>query len=339
MTRQTISRGAAANDGTGDTLRDAALKINQNFEELFIKLGGDSDILMPGISFDSNGIIFEGTNLDSWETRLIVANPTADRTVTIPDATGNIVLDTATQTLTNKTVTSAVLTTPRINDTSADHQYIFAVSELAANRTITLPLLSGNDTFVFQAHNQTLTNKTLTSPTINTPSIGTSINDTNGAELIRLVATSSAVNDISITNAVAGTGPTIGAVGDDSNVNLNISSKGTGAVRVQTKLAYSSETLTSSGAISLLVPLTLFNSGSTLTMTLANGSVAGETKKLVNINLGLVNITPTTFSQGTSISLRSKGHVNMTWSGSSWYADIDDIYDSSQTSKYYFVRP
>jgi len=33
-------------------------------------------------------------------------------------------------TLTNKTLTSPVLTTPQLNDTSADHQYITAVSEL-----------------------------------------------------------------------------------------------------------------------------------------------------------------------------------------------------------------
>ena len=59
------------------------------------------------------------------------------------------------------TVASPVLTTPQINDTSADHQYVFAVSELAADRTVTLPQLSGNDTFVFEAHAATLTNKTI----------------------------------------------------------------------------------------------------------------------------------------------------------------------------------
>ena len=66
-----------------------------------------------------------------------------------------------TQTLTSKTLTSPVLTTPQINDTSADHQYVFAVSELAADRTVTLPLLTGNDTFVFADHTQTLTGKTI----------------------------------------------------------------------------------------------------------------------------------------------------------------------------------
>ncbi len=57
-------------------------------------------------------------------------------------------------------------TAPQINDTSADHQYVFGVSELAADRTVTLPLLTGADTFVFQSHTQTLSNKTLTSPTV-----------------------------------------------------------------------------------------------------------------------------------------------------------------------------
>jgi len=66
-----------------------------------------------------------------------------------------------TQTLTNKTLTSPVLTTPQIDDTSADHQYVVAVSELAADRTVTLPLLGAADEFTFNDHTQTLTNKTI----------------------------------------------------------------------------------------------------------------------------------------------------------------------------------
>jgi hypothetical protein len=56
---------------------------------------------------------------------------------------------------------SPFFTTPQINDTSSDHQYIFAASELVADRTITLPLLTGNDDFVFEDHAQILTNKTI----------------------------------------------------------------------------------------------------------------------------------------------------------------------------------
>jgi hypothetical protein len=67
------------------------------------------------------------------------------------------------ETLTNKTLISPVITTPQINDTSADHQYVFSVQELAADRTVGLPLLTGNDTFVMEAHAATLTNKTINS--------------------------------------------------------------------------------------------------------------------------------------------------------------------------------
>ena len=79
---------------------------------------------------------------------------------------GDIVGTSDTQTLTNKTltsptITSPVITTPQINDTSANHQYVFAVSELAADRTVTLPLLAADDTFVFANHQQTLDNKTI----------------------------------------------------------------------------------------------------------------------------------------------------------------------------------
>jgi hypothetical protein len=54
----------------------------------------------------------------------------------------------------------------RLNDGGGQY-YTFSPSNLAADRTITLPLLTGNDTMVTEAHTQTLTNKTLTSPTIN----------------------------------------------------------------------------------------------------------------------------------------------------------------------------
>ena len=71
--------------------------------------------------------------------------------------------DSIAQTLANKTLTSPILTTPQINDTSANHQYIFGISELAADRTVTLPLLTGNDTFTFNGFAATLTNKSIDS--------------------------------------------------------------------------------------------------------------------------------------------------------------------------------
>ena len=55
----------------------------------------------------TNSFTFEGTTSDDHETVLTVENPTADRTVTIPNATGTIVLKDTTDTLTNKSVNLA----------------------------------------------------------------------------------------------------------------------------------------------------------------------------------------------------------------------------------------
>ena len=67
-----------------------------------------------------------------------------------------------------------------VKDTSADHEYQLGVSELAANRTVTLPLLTGDDEFVFKAHTQTLTNKRINpriiTATSYTTDTGTSLN-------------------------------------------------------------------------------------------------------------------------------------------------------------------
>ena len=40
MAYQKVGIGSSANDGTGDTLRVGADKINENFEDLFAKING-----------------------------------------------------------------------------------------------------------------------------------------------------------------------------------------------------------------------------------------------------------------------------------------------------------
>jgi hypothetical protein len=73
---------------------------------------------------------------------------------------------------------------------------------------------------------QTLTNKTLNAPILNNPSI----NDSNGNEEIKLITTTSAVNEVTIQNAATGNSPVISATGDDTNVDLTLTPKGTGKI-------------------------------------------------------------------------------------------------------------
>ena len=72
---------------------------------------------------------------------------------------------------------------------------------------------------------QTLCNKTLVSPTITH-----TIFDSNSNHMIDLIPASSAVNRIQLSNGSTGNSPTITAVGDDANIDLNLQAKGTGCV-------------------------------------------------------------------------------------------------------------
>ena len=65
--------------------------------------------------FSGGSIIFEGATDDSFETTLAVTDPTADRTITLPNATGTLMTIDGTQTMTNKTLTSPTLTSPVFN--------------------------------------------------------------------------------------------------------------------------------------------------------------------------------------------------------------------------------
>ena len=75
----------------------------------------------------TNSFTFEGTTSDDFETTLTVIDPTADRTVSLPNATGTVVLQDSTDTLTNKTITNASITgaTGTINLTSQENKIRF----------------------------------------------------------------------------------------------------------------------------------------------------------------------------------------------------------------------
>jgi len=81
--------------------------------------------------------------------------------------------------------------------------------------------------FITASSTDTLTNKTLTAPKIADAGF---IADANGNEQVIFQTTSSAVNEVEITNAATGNGPIIGASGE-TNVDLNLNPKGSGVLK------------------------------------------------------------------------------------------------------------
>ena len=121
----------------------------------------DKGVLNGVAALDANvnvltktGVVFEGSSADDNETTLAVTNPTADRTITLPDATGTVALTTditvsasSTNTFSNKSISLASNT---VTATLAELNTAISDADVA---TI--------------AGTETLTNKTLTSPKIN----------------------------------------------------------------------------------------------------------------------------------------------------------------------------
>jgi hypothetical protein len=66
--------------------------------------------IVTGLTLNDSSIVFEGATANDFETTLTVTDPTADRTITFPNLTGTVSLLDATETLSNKTLSSATLT-------------------------------------------------------------------------------------------------------------------------------------------------------------------------------------------------------------------------------------
>lgn len=323
MAREIVNVGTTANDRTGDSLRDAGTKINNNFAELYEVLGGDSSTIASIATLSDSGVIFNGLN---FNTTLGFVEAASDIKILLPDSDGTIVTTTATQTLTNKTLTtptidSATFNNFLLNDLDQSHKYSIQPSNLSANRTATLPALTSDDTFVFRTQTQTLTNKTLASPRITT-----AILDAAGAELIKSSPAASAVNEITIANAATGNDPAITATGNDTNISVDLIPKGTGAV-VLGKVALSSKQVDAGDPDTTTDTVIIGNPSTSLTITLSNGTEDGEYKILINRGSGTftINQSGTNFALpggATTITLSQNGSAQLVWSGgavSKWF--------------------
>ena len=148
--------------------------------------------------------------------------------------------------------------------TNKGDQIVFASANDGTN-----PDIVTVNTGITASSTDTLTNKTLTAPKF---ADGGFIADANGNESVVFGTTSSAVNEVKITNAATGNDPLIAANGGDSNIDLAISPKGSGEIVIGTGSATGA--ITTSGAYDLVLDTNSgTNSGSITITDGANGNI------------------------------------------------------------------
>ena len=115
-------------------------------------LDASKNLLVPGES-----IIIEGLTNNDFETTITVVDPTADRTITIPNVTGTVITTGNLSDITNIGVFSSTIVMEGTTDDA--FELTLSAGDPTADRTLTFP--NATDTLVGKATTDTLTNKSI----------------------------------------------------------------------------------------------------------------------------------------------------------------------------------
>ncbi len=184
-TLRTTYNSTAGDVGSIASLTSASGTIASSTDivEAIVAMNTEIAAIKAGTSVFETKITFEGATDDAYETVLAITDPTADRTITFPNATGTVSTTTATETLTNKTLTSPTINggtfsgtftgtqdltgvvlsgaSPLVFEGATDDGYetTLTFTDPTADRVITMP--NATDTLVGKATTDTLTNKSI----------------------------------------------------------------------------------------------------------------------------------------------------------------------------------
>ena len=176
-----------ASDGTEDC-RLEFKGLTGGAETTYLQMKQGANFFFRDIELSATrNLRFEGSTSDNFETTVTVTDPTTDRTITLPDATGTVALENGNAVLLNTTtVTSAVSSVDFGSSLITDDfdNYLLVVEDLtvSANTDIRLRFGTANsaDTSAIYTYNIQWRGKSLISTTNNAQSLtGSAINQTN----------------------------------------------------------------------------------------------------------------------------------------------------------------
>lgn len=167
-TTVTSLNSSGAVSGTTGTFTGAVSGTTGAFSSAVSGTTGTFSSTLQGTSLNltSGDIVFEGATADAFETTLTVTDPTADRTITIPNITGTIITTGDTGTVTSTMIANGTIINEDIADTTIRAAKLNLSSDTLTVNTINATTITGTggtaSTITLTADNSTNASNFLT---------------------------------------------------------------------------------------------------------------------------------------------------------------------------------
>ena len=345
-----IEATAAYNDGTavhtlhGLTTSDGSVVGTSATQTLSNKTL--TSPIITGGAVDAS-ITFEGATADAYETTLTVVDPTQDNTITLPNTTGTVVIATATQTLTNKTLTSPTISgSPVITGLSsagmsassaAPKDYVDAILVLQEASAASSATSAASSAASATAAATSATSAAASASAAATSATSAAASATTAAASVASIATYAsnalASQNAASTSATSAAASATAAAGSATTASNSASTATTQAAAASTSAtsAAASATAAATSATSAAASATTAAASVASIATYASNALASQTAAATSATSAAASATAAATSASSAATSASAAATSAS-DAATTYDNFDDRYLGSKTS-------
>ena len=282
--------------------------------------------ILTGAGVDAS-IVFEGTTADAFETTLTVVDPTADRTITLPNTSGTVVLKDSTDTLTNKTLTSPTISgSPVITGLSSAGM---SASSAAPKDYVDSILGSATAASTSASSAATSASSAATSASSAATSASLALTSANSAATSATAAATSATSAAASATAAATSATSAAASATAAATSATSAAASVSAVATSAASALTSQTAAATSATSAAASATAAATSASSASTSASSAATSATDAATTYDnfddryLGSKTSAPSVDNDGNTLLVgaiywNSTANAMYVWSGSAW---------------------